>query len=822
MKSIAVDANTFLQCIFDTDSIPKDEEICIARSYKKGNKSSFDNKPFSQPLANRVTSSVDPHYFCVSTVKPQADNELYLKRTRDHTQYAYVIGLDDIGTKATAPDLEPSYKIETSSGNFQWGYRIESYELDSANGEKTKHYEACIQGLIEAGMSDPGATGCYRLLRIPGSINIKPENNGWRSRVTHWEPDRVWRLDELMSALGIEPSYSKAKAANTTNRDTPTAIQTNIKDVLLDWHHSKSLVIKSGDDFQEVICPWAHEHTDGEKTAHYSPKGLGLNGLAKSRQFNCFHAHCSDRNIHDYLDHTKAQGAPDVGAKFDITLKTATKIIDELVKKNDIGDWYEKESMGALIVIKALSTPEYQRIRAKIRETKGLSLTDIEKEMKRYTAEEERQSILTHNGISKALLADMASKDGTDPISCYGELQRYHKGIWTSFSGDDTAAYVASSRYDGKSICRLGSHYQAIAKNMYIQKIDNDFFRAAPKGVATDKHFYGINDKGIIVKSELSRSHRCQFKLTVEPSNQPTPLFDKFLGEIFASSNVLETQQQKLVLQEVIGGALIGGLAQFHKAVIFYGVTRAGKGVLVKIIQAMLPREVISAVSPYKWGHEYHVAAMAGKRLNLCGEFPEDNQIPAAEFKQIVGGDPISGRNPAGRVFTFVADASQIFSCNYLPYCREQSESFYNRWQVIYFPNSVPANRRDPKLADNIIESELGGILQWALDGAARLIKKQRYSESIVHDCIMSEWRIRSDSVAAFCALQGRNQIIEHEKRTNENMPTSIFYSLYEDYCNDEGVKPAGKKTCYARLESIKGIAIKHLNSGDKVILTAP
>ena len=805
---LPVAANTFLQEVFDIDALRDDEVVCVARKQTGG----FSNQPLSTRLADKASSSGDPFYFCVSTVKKQSN----LKRSRKDTKYAYLIGLDDIGTKAIGPEIEPSYKIETSPGNFQWGYLIEPFELDGAGGEKTKYYEACVQGLIKAGMSDPGAVGCYRLLRMPGSINLKPENGGFRAKVTHWAPDRMWKLSALMAELGVEP------VCKTKNK-LATSVNTNIKtdDLLLKWMQENGLIIEDGEDFQTIICPWAHEHTDGEEHASYSPKGFGNDEFANMRQFNCFHAHCSQRSIQDYLEHTRSQGAPAVGDRFDITLETAKSRIQQLVAKNDTGAWFEEGSMEALIVIQSLSTPEYQRTKSKIRETKGLSITDIEKEIRR-NSEELRLSELTHNVISKSLLADMTTEDTTSPISCYGEIHRYRDGIWIPFSDNKVSAYVADSRYDGQNICRLGAHYQAIAKIMYAQGIDDNFFQSAQMGVATAKHFYCITEQGNIVKSSLDSSHRCRFKLPFEPNNQPTPLFGKFIDEAFASKNALETQQQKLVLQEVIGGALIGGLAQFHKAVIFYGATRAGKGVLVKIIQAMLPQEAISAVSPFKWDHEYHLAAMAGKRLNLCGEFPEDNQIPAAAFKQIVGGDPISGRNPAGRVFTFVADASQIFSCNYLPYCREQSESFYNRWQAIHFPNSVPADKRDPKLADKIIESELGGVLQWALYGAARLIKQQHYSESIVHDRLMSEWRIRSDSVAAFCASEGRKLIIDYEQQQNEKMPTKNFYSAYENYCHEERVKSVGKKTFFGRLESIQGITIKHTNTGDKIVQAPP
>ena len=104
---VEVDANTFLQSVFDIDSLPKNEVICVARSYKKNNRMSFDNKPLSQALVNTAVSSNDPFYYCVSTVNRQTDDEPYLKRTRNHARCAYLIGLDDIGTKAQLGNRNP-------------------------------------------------------------------------------------------------------------------------------------------------------------------------------------------------------------------------------------------------------------------------------------------------------------------------------------------------------------------------------------------------------------------------------------------------------------------------------------------------------------------------------------------------------------------------------------------------------------------------------------------------------------------------------------------------------------------------------------------
>jgi len=70
--------------------------------------------------------------------------------------------LDDIGTKSNTPTIEPTWKIETSPGNFQWGY---TFALDD---QPTKgEFSAAIIAIAEAGFTDAGAINPVRNFRIP-------------------------------------------------------------------------------------------------------------------------------------------------------------------------------------------------------------------------------------------------------------------------------------------------------------------------------------------------------------------------------------------------------------------------------------------------------------------------------------------------------------------------------------------------------------------------------------------------------------------------------------------------------------------------------
>ena len=81
--------------------------------------------------------------------------------------------LDDIGTKVPDErlgDIEPTWRIETSPGNYQVGIALTEPLTDAAKATEVQ------QAFIEAGLCDPGAGGLNRWARFPNGINGKPKH----------------------------------------------------------------------------------------------------------------------------------------------------------------------------------------------------------------------------------------------------------------------------------------------------------------------------------------------------------------------------------------------------------------------------------------------------------------------------------------------------------------------------------------------------------------------------------------------------------------------------------------------------------------------
>lgn len=170
------------------------------------------------------------NFFCVSTVSGElivknagtSDEYSYVGRTNDHLVAAYCVILDDVGTKSKTPDVTPHWKMETSEGNFQWGYLINAVDV---SGEKQReYYESCIRGLAQAGYSDPGAHGAARIMRLPGG---RKERGGFKAQIVEYKTENelpAYELPELMARFEVQPVTS-AKTMRLVVQDDDADVQ---------------------------------------------------------------------------------------------------------------------------------------------------------------------------------------------------------------------------------------------------------------------------------------------------------------------------------------------------------------------------------------------------------------------------------------------------------------------------------------------------------------------------------------------------------------------------------------------------------------------
>ena len=299
-----VDLGTFLRTLFNP--VPQGNIVCLSRPHPK-----YDNV-WLNVIANNyrikeIEQTPGDWYVSSSLILAQKKGDV-LRRKKEHFTFSRVLVLDDVGTKATAPDVMPTCILETSAGNTQWIYRLNNQPVDPSNKEGYARVVGLLKACAEKGYTDAAGLHPGRVLRVPGSLNVK-HDPPFASRILHWEPNKLWTLEELAADFGVE---IKADFASQTVPQQ-LSLDNSFKDVVLEWLVKNKIAAPVAKGWAQLICPWKETHTPGrDDYAGYKPLGAGENVLY--RGFKCHHEHCKDKKTEEFLLWVYENGGPLVKA----------------------------------------------------------------------------------------------------------------------------------------------------------------------------------------------------------------------------------------------------------------------------------------------------------------------------------------------------------------------------------------------------------------------------------------------------------------------------------------------------------------------------
>jgi hypothetical protein len=225
-------------------------------------------------------------FFCISLFDGLVRRKALFER-------CHCIVVDDVGEGGSAKidplDVEgllgtPSWKLETSPHNEQWGYL-----LDEPITSRLL-VEALLTGIIDQfGGEDPGMSGVTRYVRLPEGSNTKakyvgPEGRTFSCHLTDWSPDITINPELLYCHFGIDPETLADDTAYAAPLDAHA-------DPILQALATLGLVTgEKPNGAYDITCPWIDEHTDrvDSGSLYFSPQG-----------FKCHHGHCQDRTFRD-------------------------------------------------------------------------------------------------------------------------------------------------------------------------------------------------------------------------------------------------------------------------------------------------------------------------------------------------------------------------------------------------------------------------------------------------------------------------------------------------------------------------------------------
>ncbi len=370
------------------------------------------------------------------------------------------------------------------------------------------------------------------------------------------------------------------------------------------------------------------------------------------------------------------------------------------------------------------------------------------------------------------------------------------RGIWQKLEGSivrNTAASFAGCPVGfGKTPQCLKLSRSAIigAEAIARDRLESDArrltFAEAAAGAAFRNGFVTV-DNGEVIIREHRPENRCRHFYDFDYQRwapESTPMLMEFLEELFADCSEDESAMRRDLLQEFSGACLLGDALRYQACLILYGEGGNGKSSLLTLLRAMFPRDALASIAPQRWSERFGLAGLEGKRANFVDETPSAEILDGGAFKAVVTGGEVTAERKHKDPFEFRPSCGHIFSTNWPITTTDHSAGFWRRPIILQFSrrfdletagDGSSVRRIAPERG--VIENELGGVVAWAIEGAARAQRQGVYTMPDQSLRLLGEWRDGSDQIRLFL----------NDRAPGEVIPAAVFYTKYRDWAGDNG-----------------------------------
>ena len=264
--------------------------------------------------------------------------------------------------------------------------------------------------------------------------------------------------------------------------------------------------------------------------------------------------------------------------------------------------------------------------------------------------------------------------------------------------------------------------------------------------------------------------------------------FNNFIYEIMNGDS-----EMCLYLQKALGSALVGTNELECLFILFGATTRNGKSTLVETVisalgdyAASVNPESIAVKSTNSNAPNEDIARLNGIRFAAVNEPPASMVFNASKVKTLTGNDTVTARFLHENSFQFRPQFTIFINTNYLPSVNDMTLFKSGRLRVIPFERHFAPEEQDSTLKAYFQSGEAQkAVLNWLIDGY-RLYSLQGMNPPDKVKNALSEYEATSDKIAQF---------VEEcmEKADGAVTPTAQIYSVYKEWCEENGTHPRAK-----------------------------
>jgi putative DNA primase/helicase len=165
-------------------------------------------------------------------------------------------------------------------------------------------------------------------------------------------------------------------------------------------------------------------------------------------------------------------------------------------------------------------------------------------------------------------------------------------------------------------------------------------------------------------------------------------------------------------------GYVISGRLDLHKILLLVGPTRAGKGVIARVLEALIGPANSACPTLSSLGGEFGLAPLLGKSLAVIADARlngRDSSVVVERLLSISGQDLLTVNRKHRDQWTGTLPARLMLLSNELPELGDASAAIAGRFIPLLLTESW-LGREDPTLESDL-HLELPAILNWGLDG---------------------------------------------------------------------------------------------------------
>jgi putative DNA primase/helicase len=237
-------------------------------------------------------------------------------------------------------------------------------------------------------------------------------------------------------------------------------------------------------------------------------------------------------------------------------------------------------------------------------------------------------------------------------------------------------------------------------------------------------------------------------------------------------------------LQEFYG-LVVSGRTDLHKILLLIGSTRAGKGVIARVLTALVGKGNVAGPTLAPWGTNFGLSPLLGKPLAIVSDawLGDGNQHQVVErLLSISGEDFLTVDRKYREPWTGKIPARFFIISNELPNFGDASGAIANRFIVLELGQSW-LGRENTRLTDELL-MELPGILEWALDGLDRLTTTDRFTRPQSSDDAILALQDIVSPTAAF--------VRDRCMRGPYELSVADLFSAWKSWCEENGQDKPG------------------------------